>query len=132
MPPAWYTGEGPYAVGPGSALSLYDVEIEQGAHGPVIALKGEIDLAAVEAVDHDLRPALDPPPPLLVLDLREVEFLDSSGLRLVLRLDREQRERGTRLVVVRGGRRVARVMELTGADRQLEMVDDPAEIQPEG
>ena len=32
------------------------------------------------------------------------------------------------LVVVRGGRRVARVMELTGADRQLEMVDDPAEI----
>jgi anti-sigma B factor antagonist len=113
-------------------LSLYDVEIEQGAHGPVIALKGEIDLAAVEAVDHDLRPALDPPPPLLVLDLRGVEFLDSSGLRLVLRLDREQRERGTRLVVVRGGRRVARVMELTGADRQLEMVDDPAEIQPEG
>jgi hypothetical protein len=32
-------------------------------------------------------------------------------------------------VVVRGGRRVARVMELTGADRQLEMVDDPVEIQ---
>jgi anti-sigma B factor antagonist len=110
-------------------MSLYGVEIEQGAHGPVIALKGEIDLAAVEDVDRDMRPALDPPPALLVLDLRGVEFLDSSGLRLVLRLDREQQERGTRLVVVRGGRRVARVLELTGADRQLEMVDDPAEIQ---
>jgi anti-anti-sigma factor len=110
-------------------MSLYDVEIQQGAHGPVVALSGEIDLAAVEAVDKAVRPALDPAPALLVLDLRQVEFLDSSGLRLVLRLDREQRERQMRLVVVRGGRRVARVLELTGADRQLEMVDDPAEIQ---
>ena len=110
-------------------MSLYNVEIKDGAHGPIVALSGEIDLAAVDAVDKDLRSAVAQEPQLLIVDLRGVEFMDSSGLRLVLRLDQDQRDRGARLVVVRGGRRVARVLELTGADRQLETVDDPAEIQ---
>jgi anti-anti-sigma factor len=110
-------------------VSLFDVDITEGQLGPVAALSGEVDLAAAEAVEERIRTALAGEPDVLVLDLRHVDFLDSSGLRVVLSLDREQRDRGARLVVVRGGRRVARVMELTGADRQLEMVDDPAEIQ---
>lgn len=114
-----------YRRGP---LSLFGVDISKGALGPVAALSGEVDLAAVDGVEERIRTAITDQPDVLVLDLREVDFLDSSGLRLVLALDREQRDRGARLVVVRGGRRVARVMELTGADRQLEMVDDPAEI----
>ena len=109
-------------------VSLFDVEISEGPLGPVAALSGEVDLSAVAGVEERIRTGMGEQPGVLVLDLREVEFLDSSGLRLVLELDREQRDRGARLVVVRGGRRVARVMELTGADRQLEMVDDPAEI----
>jgi anti-anti-sigma factor len=110
-------------------MSLYDVQTSDGALGPVVALSGEIDLAAVDAVEKKVRALVEGQPDVLVLDLRRVEFMDSSGLRLVLRLDQEQRERQGRLVLVRGGRRVARVLELTGADRQLEMVDDPAEIQ---
>jgi len=109
-------------------VSLFDVEISEGPLGPVAALSGEVDMSAVAGVEERIRTGMGEQPGVLVLDLREVEFLDSSGLRLVLELDREQRDRGARLVVVRGGRRVARVMELTGADRQLEMVDDPAEI----
>ena len=109
-------------------VSLFDVHISEGPLGPVAALSGEVDLSVAEAVEERLRTTLSDEPGVLVLDLREVEFLDSSGLRVVLSLDRDQRDRGGRLVVVRGGRRVARVMELTGADRQLEMVDDPAEI----
>ncbi len=104
------------------------MEISEGRLGPVAALSGEVDLAAAEAVEERIRTILADEPEMLVLDLRNLEFMDSSGLRVVLTLDREQRDRGARLVVVRGGRRVARVMELTGADRQLEMVDDPAEI----
>ncbi len=110
-------------------MSLHDVEITDGPLGPVIALSGEIDLAAVDGVETAMATTVSSQPEILVLDLRNVDFLDSSGLRVVLRLDREQREAGKRLAVVRGGRRVARVLELTGAERQLEMVDDPAEIQ---
>jgi anti-anti-sigma factor len=91
----------------------------------VVALSGEIDLASLDPVERELAAAVAEPPPLLVVDLREVTFLDSSGLRLILRLDRGQREAGSRLAVVRGGRRVARVLELTGADEHLDLVDDP-------
>lgn len=110
-------------------MSLYDVDIADGPLGPVIALSGEIDMAAVESVDERIRERVDGLAGTVVIDLRAVGFMDSSGLRLVLRLDRDMRERGGRLVVVRGGRRVARVMELSGVDRQLETVDDPSEIQ---
>ena len=72
-----------------------------------------------------LEGSLDDGPALLVLDLREVTFLDSSGLRLLLRLDERQRSNGNRMVLVQGGRRVARVFELTGAGERLEMVADP-------
>ncbi len=119
-----------YTHGPGALeMSLFDVEIADGALGPVISLSGEIDMAAVDAVEQRIRARVDGGESTMVLDLRRVEFMDSSGLRLVLRLDHEVRERGDRFVVVRGGRRVARVMELSGVDRQLETVDDPAEIQ---
>ena len=104
------------------------MQISEGRSGPVAALSGEVDLSSAEAVEERIRTVLADEPEMLVLDLRDLEFMDSSGLRVVLALDRDQRERGARLVVVRGGRRVARVMELTGADRQLEMVDDPSEI----
>jgi anti-sigma B factor antagonist len=109
-------------------MSLHHVEISDGPGGPVIALTGEVDLSAVAAVEEEIAPTLDAGPELLVFDLRGLDFLDSSGLRLILRIDQAQREAGRRLVVVRGGRRVARVFDLTGADRQLETVDDPAEI----
>jgi hypothetical protein len=46
----------------------------------------------------------------------------------VLRLDKELSEAGRRLVVVQGGRRVARVFELTRAGEGLEIVSDPSEI----
>ena len=95
-------------------------------------LSGEIDLSTVAEVQARLDEAVADAPEVLLLDMREVTFLDSSGLRMLLRLDRRQREQGRRLVVVPGGRRVARVLELTGADRELELVEDPEEVTGNG
>jgi len=110
-------------------MSLHDAQISEGPHGPTITLSGEIDMSAVADIEAAIGPVVPSEAGLLVLDLRNVSFLDSSGLRVILRIDREQRDAGKRFVVVRGGRRVARVLELTGAERQLEIVADPAEIQ---
>ena len=112
-------------------MKLFDVDIRQDDDRVVIALSGEIDLSTVESVSAEVEPALAGDPAIAVLDLREVTFLDSSGLRLLLRLDERQRSNGRRLAIVRGGRRVARVFELTGADEQLELVDDPSELAPD-
>ena len=75
-----------------------------------------------------MRTAIDGNLGVVALDLREVSFLDSSGLRLMLRLHKDLGEAGRRLVLVQGPRRVARVFELTGAEDQFEIVADPSEI----
>jgi anti-anti-sigma factor len=110
-------------------LKLYDVQLSEPGNGRLdAALTGEIDLSTVEEVQSRLEGSLGGDTTLLVLDLRKVTFLDSSGLRLVLRLDERQKDIGGRLVIVQGGRRVERVFELTGAGERLEIVADPAEI----
>ncbi len=61
----------------------------------------------------------------IVLDLRELAFIDSTGLRVVLGLANGFGDSSARLVIVKGPEQVQRVFALTGADRELMMIDDP-------
>jgi anti-sigma B factor antagonist len=60
--------------------------VDAGLHGaPGVAIRGEIDVAAVPELEHALDVAILESSGAFVLDLSGVEFLDSTGLRLVLR-----------------------------------------------
>ena len=61
---------------------------------------------------------------VIVIDLRGLEFMDSSGLRALLAADTRARERGGRVVIVRGDERIQRVLRITRLDERLEIVDD--------
>lgn len=113
---------------PSCPVSLLDVNISTSDGRILASLSGEVDLSTIAEAESRFEEVLGGAHELFVLDLREVTFLDSSGLRLMLRLDERQRGEGRRLTVVRGGRRVARVLELTGADQRLHFVSDPAEL----
>ncbi len=89
-----------------------------------VALTGELDLSSVGKVEEALRRAEADPPALLVLDLSELNFLDSTGLRCVVTADERAREQGRRLVIVRGPDAVQRVFSITRLEERLEMVDD--------
>ena len=62
----------------------------------------------------------------MVLDLRGLAFIDSTGLRLIVSADARAREQGRRLAVVRGPEAVQRIFRVTRLDERLDMVDDPA------
>ncbi|HXJ65973.1 MAG TPA: STAS domain-containing protein, partial [Actinomycetota bacterium] len=70
-----------------------------GALGPpdapeiVLELSGDLDMAAVDGAETRLRAALASQPGRLVVDLSAVTFLDSSGIRLLLRADELARGR---------------------------------------
>jgi anti-sigma B factor antagonist len=86
----------------------------------VVAPAGEIDLATIE----DLQAAVDAAAveaERVVLDLRDVTFIDSAGLRLELQ---SSRAIGS-FSVVRGPREVQRVFDLVGLDARLTMLDRP-------
>jgi len=109
-------------------LGLIDLNTTDESFGTLASLSGEIDLSTVDDAGERLRDAIGASEGTVAVDLREVSFLDSSGLRLLLQLNQELTDAGRRLVVVQGPRRVARVFELTGAESELDVVAEPAEI----
>lgn len=88
-------------------------------------MAGELDLASAGELEARLRELESARPDLIVLDLRELDFMDSTGLRTVLAADARARERGGRLVVVRPPGEVQRVLQVTRMDEHLELVDEP-------
>jgi anti-sigma B factor antagonist len=98
-------------------------ELDHGA--PWLIVSGELDLASAEQLETQLKQLETSEPDVLVLDLRELEFMDSTGLRAVIAADARARERGGRLVVVRAPEEVDRVFRLTRMDQHLELVDEP-------
>jgi len=87
-----------------------------------ITVSGELDIARVPALDRQLR-AAEHAAPVVVLDLRPLEHVDSSGAALILSTDRRMRRAGGRLVVVRGSVEVQWLLALMGVDRELEFVE---------
>ena len=67
-----------------------------------IALRGELDLAHAYTFDEELRRVEESRPRCVVLDLRELSFLDSCGLARLLAARRRARRAGHRLLLVRG------------------------------
>jgi anti-anti-sigma factor len=102
-----------------------ELRIEHDHEAPRVVLSGELDLASTEELEGELKQLESAEPPLLVLDLRELEFMDSTGLRTVIAADARARDRGGRLVVVRARDEVDRVFRLTRMDQHLELVDEP-------
>ena len=105
---------------PGSPLSIERHEVADG--GTRLALVGELDLATLHVLEQELD-QIAPTEKRLVLDLRRLEFVDSSGLHALLRADRRLSDAGGQLTIVRGPRAVERLFRLTGLDTRLRIVD---------
>jgi len=88
----------------------------------IIALAGEFDLATMGGVERELEHVEGTDTRVIVLDLRELEFIDSSGLQVIVKAHRRQ---AGRLIVVKGPQRVQRVFEVCDMVRVLPLVDRP-------
>ena len=91
--------------------------------GVKIALRGELDFEHAYTFDEELRRVEAHSPPCICLDLRELSFLDSSGLSRLVAARRRARKLGHRLVLVRGPAAVQRLFALTAVDETFEIVN---------
>lgn len=108
---------------------MLDVTTERQEGQTRVVLVGELDIASTESLEQELANSEGDSQGTLVLDLRRVEFIDSTGLRAVIAADERARSAGRRFVVVRGSSAVERLFEVTQLDRRLEIVDDPDSIK---
>jgi anti-sigma B factor antagonist len=104
----------------------FEIEVQERDSSVLVRLSGEIDLGAVEAIETELLP-LEDRFPNVILDLRGVTFLDSTGLRGIVSADARARKNGFELKIIRGPEQVQKILYLAGLDKILPLVD-PEEL----
>ena len=88
-----------------------------------VRVLGELDLSVVGQLDSEMRRAEATDAKSIELDLDQLEFLDASGIRLLLDLDRRSRSNGRRLQIrPASSPQVRRVLELTRVGELLPIV----------
>lgn len=109
----------------------FGLTIEPLAGGAVrVALRGELDLEHAYTFDEEMRRVEGARPSCLVLDLRGLSFLDSSGLARLLAANRRARRERRRLVLVRGSAAVQRLLAITAVGHHFETVSEvPDELR---
>ena len=110
--------------------SEFNVVVRREGAALIVAPEGELDMATVDS----LRASLDDlgDARSLVLDLRGLVFLDTSGLQLVFEQQRRAEQEGFSFVLVRGQRHVQRLFEIAGMNDRLTIVDEVKDVQDHG
>ena len=94
----------------------------------VITVSGELDLASSPALEEELERVAQSDAQLVVVDLRHLEFMDSTGLSVLVRAHQRAEENGRRLGLVNGSQQVQRLLTLTGVADRLTLTDAPEEL----
>jgi len=110
-----------------SVQNQFHVEVRSQDHAVVIGVRGELDLASSPALEQELEGSAAQAA-LVIVDLRELEFMDSTGLSVLVRAHQRAVEKGQRFAVVRGSQQVQRLLSLTGVAERLTLVDAPEEL----
>ena len=110
-------------------MSRLDVVVDRLASGAaVVRLAGDFEHEYAYTLDVQLQ-KVEVETDTLVIDLRGLHFMDSAGLGRLLAARRRAARARRRLVIVRGGRVVDRVMMLAGLSDVFELVSDvPPEL----
>jgi anti-anti-sigma factor len=94
-----------------------------------LSLRGELDLATAPELEEIVNERVDAGQEVVV-DLRGLEFMDSSGIRVLVAAHARAGRTGTRVIVVRPqpASAVAKIVEVSGLDGELNLIDDPAQV----
>lgn len=99
------------------------IDLTSTAKAQTIVLTGEADLLGAPKIEAALKDASAGKPGLIVIDLRSLTFIDSSGLQALLTGHELCRARGHELRIIPGPENVQRLFELTGMDEALPCTD---------
>jgi anti-anti-sigma factor len=97
------------------------LDTQQEGETAVIALTGELDLGGAAAFERAVALLAEDS---IVVDLRGLEFMDSSGLRAIVTAAQRVQGSGRRFALIPGAAQVMRVFDITRMRERLEFVDE--------
>jgi anti-sigma B factor antagonist len=106
----------------------FRVDVRAEGRTAVVAVTGELDLASSPELEGKLDEVWSSDADQLVIDLRALEFMDSTGLSIIVGAHQRLAETGRKLSVVKGPPQVQRLLDLTGVSERLRLVDTPEEV----
>jgi anti-anti-sigma factor len=108
------------------ARTPFQIRSEEDAERARLRLIGELDIDTVRRVQDAVEELRARAVGEIVLDLSELTFVDSSGLRLFIVLDQRADSEGWRLGLIRPPRRAMTVFEVSGVEESLPFIEDPS------
>lgn len=91
----------------------------------VLELHGELDLLAAPMLASELERADSDHKELVVLDLEDLQFIDSSGLRVILAAHAEVTAAGQAFAITPGTAQVQRLLSIAGVNEHLQTIATP-------
>lgn len=85
----------------------------------IVAVEGELDIATADDLREHIQVAIDDHGPWLILDLSALNFMDSSGLNVIINAYRTVRDTDGALALAALNERVTKVVRLVGLHRQV-------------
>ena len=108
----------------------FTFDVSQTAAATVMTLGGELDVVCADAFKRRFSDATEDEPTHVVIDLRELTFIDSTGLALLLGVNEMAQDGGFALSIVSEHDDAARkIFRMTGTERLLPLVDEPPSAQ---
>jgi anti-anti-sigma factor len=107
---------------------LLTVRLLGDSRSRVIWLEGEVDVSTVAVLAEALDVAIADHPEVLLIDLRNLSFLDSRGLRSLLDAQEACHAIDCRLLLMRGSRPVERLIQIAAVDGLFEFVSGLSEV----
>jgi anti-anti-sigma factor len=95
---------------------------ERDLHTMTVRLSGGFDLACTEQFQDELGRVLDGHTESLLLDLRDLDFIDSTGLRVLVQTDERARSDGVDFTILCRDGQVRDVLRMSGLDGYLPVV----------
>jgi anti-sigma B factor antagonist len=105
--------------------SEFRVETQTRGRLTTLTVAGELDLVSSPVLERELEKAYRLDADVILLDLRGLAFMDSTGLHLLVRAQQRAGEAGRRLALTRGSEQVQRLLELTGVAELVKIVESP-------
>jgi anti-anti-sigma factor len=106
-----------------ASLDQLTVLVDPGAAPPTISLAGELDPHTAPLLQREIDRVLDEGGSDLVLDLSQLGFVDSSGLRVLIAAQHQLGEHGGTLVLRAPSETVRRLLEITGLVDHVTITD---------
>jgi anti-anti-sigma factor len=104
------------------------IDVRDAPDRVVLELHGELDLLGAPSLQEKIDDVQAGAPRILVLDLEDLQFVDSAGLRVILAAHEHSQQRGRGLALTRGTEQVQRLFTIAGVSEHLRIIASADEV----